>query len=415
MASTGGPPMLHRLPHIGQYQESNVRGAQDHPAQKELPKGPKQIANNLAASVSLKETQKRMKASLDALALADRDNSPIPEAAPPTPTNYNRWNAVNKPWLPPTSPKAKPLVTSQSSGSTPINRPAPKTPKVRAPTPNKSSGSAPVNPLAQQRPIVPQVQPGEEAATKRPVPAEQVAQQVQRKKAPVSKKRTPLPNGRLTRPDSNESDRSSSSPTKAGPSSGPIPLQPPVATSTHPGWANVYNAGHLGDLGIVPGIYDVNVNKPRNKCERPGKFNGASKKDSKGNTQKIPSIKYAIYTILAKIPGGIATKDVLHKICQEWCPYMDREQSFRASLCRDKEFFMIGGGTWRLSDEHEAANKEAAFTAKAAENAENPQKAPKKRKRVEPQTGDLEEGADPPTQRPNTEGKGPADKGPMLN
>jgi len=146
-------------------------------------------------------------------------------------------------------------------------------------------------------------------------------------------------------------------PTVAGPSrSGPPPGLPTNNLPSNFPWATNYVEGNLHKLGLKAGVWGPEIDAP----SHPGKMPRTGKGHTSDGPKRRPfDLNWGLYTILARIPGGEATLDVLYKYCLEWCNIIGKRESCRRTLSYDDEFFtfnskdIISGkkiSLWRITD-----------------------------------------------------------------
>ena len=145
-------------------------------------------------------------------------------------------------------------------------------------------------------------------------------------------------------------------------------------------WAENYKAGRLRRLGLQVGVWGqhIEVVVPHYKKPCPGTLKPGEKRAGKhpaGDYRKgkhgKPSWAWALYVLLAKIPGGQATTEVLEKMVEEWCPYHKPTTEGARSSCGhalsvwnqpDNLFMLINRGdgqkkSWRISNIGETREK----------------------------------------------------------
>jgi hypothetical protein len=152
--------------------------------------------------------------------------------------------------------------------------------------------------------------------------------------------------------------RDPSPPPVAGPSL-PARLPPSIgsiqSTKPNPQWARTYQRGMLDHLDLKRGEWgnDITVNTP-GKMERPGNANSST--DMSGTERKAFSWNWGLYTLLAKIPGGKASLEVLYRMCLEWCDLLEETKRSNGS-CRHslstQPCFISEDDVWRLANSNE--------------------------------------------------------------
>jgi hypothetical protein len=146
-------------------------------------------------------------------------------------------------------------------------------------------------------------------------------------------------------------------PTVAGPSrSAPPPGLPTNNLPSNFPWATNYVEGNLHILGLKAGVWGSETDAP----SHPGKMPRSGKGHTSDGPKRRPfDLNWGLYTILARIPGGEATLDVLYKYCLEWCNIIGKRESCRRTLSYYDEFFtfnsrdIISGkkiSLWRITD-----------------------------------------------------------------
>jgi hypothetical protein len=144
----------------------------------------------------------------------------------------------------------------------------------------------------------------------------------------------------------------------AGPSL-PARLPPSIggiqSTKPSPQWARTYQRGMLNQLGLKRGEWgnSITADVP-GKMERLGNANSST--EMNGTERKAFSWNWGLYTLLAKIPGGRASLEVLYRMCLEWCDLLEETKRSNGS-CRHslstQPCFISENGVWRLAIKNE--------------------------------------------------------------
>lgn len=130
-----------------------------------------------------------------------------------------------------------------------------------------------------------------------------------------------------------------------------------LAHQPTPQWAVVYEEGHLPDLGLTAGDYNVSFSTPVGKYPAPARTN------SKGT----PSFQWLCWQILRQIPGGRMKTKALSFTVMEWTDRKFKENTCKQRLSTNKCEFLAQSSdksnqdAWRfLKDLPKPGSKQAA-------------------------------------------------------
>jgi hypothetical protein len=177
------------------------------------------------------------------------------------------------------------------------------------------------------------------------------AAEVAKVDADIEEKERHLPKKRTGKP----KRKDPSPPTMAGPrhpAAHPLSTGSIQSTEPIPQWARAYQRGMLGHLGLQRGEWgnDITVNV-QGKMSRPGNSNSSTETDE--TERKAFNWNWGLYTLLARIPGGRASLDVLYRVCLEWCDLLVDTKGSNGS-CRHslstQPCFISEDYLWRLAN-----------------------------------------------------------------
>lgn len=127
----------------------------------------------------------------------------------------------------------------------------------------------------------------------------------------------------------------------------------PADLSQRRPWMTEYQEGHLSELGLTKGAYHGDATQiPSDKQSRPGNAGGNA-------AGSLPSVNWVIWTLLARVPGGRMSFNVIWETGLEWIPGMKdtKNQTWRRMLSVHDAFRWTDDSCWRLANIGEPKQK----------------------------------------------------------